>query len=96
MPHARNTDPQTSHEAAASVKDLTETKKHILIALNRPRTDIGLGEAYRNLKFAPRVSESGLRSRRSELVAEGLVKDSGRREKLPSGRHAIIWERVND
>jgi len=96
MPRARNTDPQTSHEAAASVKDLTETKKYILKALNRPRTDIGLGEAYRNLKFAPRVSESGLRSRRSELVTDGLVRDSGERVKLESGRKAIVWERVND
>lgn len=94
MPGARITDPQTSHDAAESVDNLTETKQYILKALVRPRTDVSLVEAYRNLKFAPRASESGIRSRRAELVADGLVKDSGVRVKLASGRSAIVWERV--
>jgi hypothetical protein len=94
MPHARKTDPQTSHDAAASVKNLTPTKEFILKALNRPRTDVDLVEAYQNMKFAPRASESGIRSRRAELVAQGLVIDSGARIKLPSGRWATIWRRA--
>lgn len=94
MPHARHTDPQTSHEAAASVTDLTATKLSILKALNHPRTDVDLVSAYNNLKTAPITSESGIRSRRAELVAAGLVVDSGERVKLPSGRRAILWAKA--
>jgi hypothetical protein len=53
-----------------------------------------LVEAYRNLKMAPRASESGIRSRRAELVAQGLVVDTGGRVKLPSGRWATLWRRA--
>ena len=92
MPHARTTDPQTSHEAADSVQNLTETQEYILKALVRPRTDVDIVEIYRNFKYAPRASESGIRSRRAELVAAGLIEDSGERRKLPSGRNAIVWK----
>jgi hypothetical protein len=40
----------------------------------------------------PKQSPSGIRTRRSELVEEGIVKDSGRLETLPSNRKAIVWE----
>ncbi len=94
MPHARHTDPKTSHDAAASVTNLTATQQAILKCYNRPRTDVSLVEAYRNLKSAPRASESGIRSRRAELVGQGLIKDTGLRERLPSGRHAIVWSKA--
>lgn len=94
MPYARMTDPQTSHEAADSVSNLTATKEAILKALVRPRTDVDLISAYRNLKDAPTASESGIRSRRAELVAAGLIVDSGERVRLASGRSAILWTRV--
>jgi hypothetical protein len=91
MPFARITDPVTSHEAAESVDNVSETQKYILKALNHPRTDPDLAEAYLNLKGSPRASLSGIRSRRAELVAKGLVKDTGDRVKLESGRRAIVW-----
>lgn len=91
MPFARLTDPATSHEAAESVSNVSETQKYILKALNHPRTDPDLAEAYLNLKGAPKASLSGIRSRRAELVAKGLVKDTGDRVKLESGRRAIVW-----
>jgi len=94
MPSARKTDPATSHDAAASVQDLNATRLHILRALNRPRTDPEILEAYRNMKTSPLASESGVRSRRSELVTLGYVKDSGLRKTLPSGRQAIVWKRA--
>ena len=94
MPYARKTDPQTSHDAARSVGNITPTQKYILKVLERPRTDMELVEAYRNLKLAPRASESGIRSRRAELVNRGLVVDSGGRVKLPSGRWATIWRKA--
>lgn len=91
MPNARRTDPTTSHEAARSIDNITQTQDFILKALKRPATDVVLVERYRNLKRAPRASESGIRSRRAELVLRGLVKDTGLREVLPSGRRAIVW-----
>lgn len=94
MPFARINDPETSHEAAASVKNISATQEYVLKALNRPRTDPDLAEAYLNIKGAPIASLSGIRSRRAELVAKGLVEDSGLREVLPSGRKAIIWKAV--
>ena len=89
---ARNTDPKTSHDAAASVKDITLTKHYILKCLVRARTDVELVEAYQNLKGAPRASESGIRSRRAELVREGYVVPTGLEVKLPSGRYAKVWQ----
>jgi len=94
MPNARKTDPKTSHDAARSVESVTETQAFILKALTRPGTDTALVQRYRNIKRAPFASESGLRSRRAELVDKGLVADSGLREILPSGRRSIVWIRV--
>lgn len=93
---ARKTDPETSHEAAESVDRITETQEYVLRALRRPRADVELVEAYRKFKRAPRASESGIRSRRAELVDRGLVIDTGRRVRLESGRFAIVWGRAND
>lgn len=93
MARARNTDPVTSYEAAESVRDVTATKAYILQALKRPRNDAQLVEAYRAMDGAPHASESGIRSRRAELVEAGMVIDSGQRVKMPSGRSSIVWQR---
>lgn len=95
MAKARNTDPITSHLAAESVRDVTATQEYVLKALRKARTDVELVEAYNSLKTAPRASESGIRSRRAELVRKGMVVDTGRRVRLDSGRYAIVWGRAN-
>lgn len=92
MAKARHSDPQTSHDAAESVKDITKTQIFILKALRKPLTDVDLVFAYRAYKTAPQASESGIRSRRAELVQRGQVIDTGRRVRLASGRHAIVWQ----
>ena len=97
MPVARNTDPQTSHVAAKSVSNVERTKEiiwHMLRIL--PSTDEQLVIAYNELvqlnpMKTPQASESGIRSRRSELVDEGMIEDSGERSKTRSGRSAIVW-----
>ena len=38
-----------------------------------------------------RASDSGIRSRRSELTAQGLIVDTGDRIKMESGRMSIVW-----
>lgn len=95
MPKARITDPQTSHDAAESVTNLTQTKRLILQVLETgAMSDEQLVNAFdtgTRVFGYPRVSESGLRSRRAELVRDGLVVDSGTRVKMASGRNAIVW-----
>jgi len=54
-----------------------------------PLTDTDLYLTYR-LRFGL-ISPSGLRTRRSELVAVGKVVDTGARNTLASGRKSIIW-----
>ena len=92
----RKTDPLTSVEAAKSVRNITAVHEHLLQILrsNGPANDEQLLATWLLLHakgHVPRVSDSGLRSRRSELVARGLVKDSGARVKMASGRNSIVW-----
>lgn len=92
MPHARTTDPKTSHDAAKSVSNINKTQQAILEMLEwGTKTD---GDIIRAIyqRYGQIASESGIRSRRSELVALGKVIDSGDRVKLPSGRNAIVWQ----
>lgn len=99
-PVARSTDPETSHEAAASVRGLRASQEGVLAVFrDHPEglTDPEVALAYDRARYYrpdafPRQSESGLRTRRSELVARELLRDSGRRKKLTTGRRAIVWE----
>jgi hypothetical protein len=99
---ARKSDPDTSHEAAASIGDLRERQKVVLAIFDWPgvgfmgTTDEELGDAYQRLALAGQVpyqSPSGLRTRRSELVELGLVENSGDKRKTRSGRRAIVWQK---
>lgn len=98
MAGARRTDPGTSHQAAASVNNITETQRAIYyLLLASPSNDVDGLRVYRmgtDQGICPAVSESGYRSRRAELVTLGLVKDSGERIKLASGRNSIVWAAV--
>lgn len=96
MPHARTTDPQTSHEAARSVSKLRDMYETMLIAFESlgPMNDDQLIRLWRvgvNELGWREASESGIRSRRSELVAQGKLIDSGKRVKMKSGRMSIVW-----
>ena len=92
MPNARTSDPHPSREAAASVSNVTETQQVIISLLTvESMTDEMLVTAYQSTLFAPQASESGIRSRRAELVRRGAVVDTGARRKLQSGRNAIVW-----
>lgn len=94
MPAARKTDPKTSHKAAKSVKNVSETQSFILRALRKPMTDQQIAQVYRSYKTAPYASDSGLRTRRSELVSLGLVKATQDTRKTASGRQAIVWAKA--
>lgn len=100
---ARRTDPETSHAAAASIDPdtLRQSLRDVydLLAAAGSATDerlvTGFEFAIGDGHVKPQ-SPSGIRSRRSELVRAGLVRDTGRREILSSGRQAIVWEVVRD
>lgn len=88
---ARRTDPETSQQAAESIdaKRLRESQEEVLATFHRlgPMTDQELVARYTGLA----QSTSGLRTRRHELVEKGLLRDSGLRRKLESGRLAVVW-----
>ena len=89
VPRARATDPETSHEAAASVTNVRPRQAAVLEAfrVNGPMTDSSLRRVY----SGPAQSDSGLRTRRCELVTLGLLVDTGKRERASNGRRAIVW-----
>lgn len=78
--HARAGDPETSHDAAAaqSPAKLSEAQRAVLDCLTQfgPMHDVHLVQAYQRwYKHAgwPAQSDSGIRTRRKELVAQGHV-----------------------
>lgn len=92
MPNTRITDPETSHEAAKSVSRLADSYRIILDLLTSygPMNDEQLIALWKSQSNKP-ASDSGIRSRRSELAAHGRVIDTGDRVKMSSGRASIVW-----
>lgn len=100
-PLARTSDPETSHEAAESVRPfLTARREAVLLVLGGagPMTDEELQAEYlfaAGMDIVPAQSASGLRTRRSELVDAGMVVDTGERRRTASGRQAVVWAVVS-
>jgi hypothetical protein len=99
--HARTSDPGTSHAAARSItpETMRASQRAVLRIFERQgaMTDEQLAKEYDHRftwepSLFPRQSPSGLRTRRKELTDAGLLRDSGIRRKLYSGRLAIVWE----
>lgn len=94
---ARTGDPDTSHEAAASITEAhlsaAQTLILSLIRAHGPLADHELDAAYerqRGLGLDIQISPSGVRTRRRELVDAGLVEQHG--DTLsPTGRRAFTW-----
>lgn len=98
FPLSRISDPVTSFEAAASVRNITETHQNIVTILEdlRQATDEEIANYYAQAVGVygwKKVSPSGLRSRRAELVDAGILKDSGVKGRTASGRLTIKWAR---
>ncbi len=94
--NARKRDPKTSHDAAKSISDraLRATQKAVLAAFEQfgPLSDTELVQAYQRwYKTAgwPLQSDSGIRTRRKELVKRGVLALGGT-VKLASGRSAQV------
>lgn len=95
-PRARRTDPATSHAAAASVRGTTATHTRIVYLLREqgPLTDEEIASAWQEMVTIagwPKVSPSGLRTRRAELVDRGQIVDTGRTRLTKARRHTTVW-----
>lgn len=95
-PRARVSDPVTSHLAARSVSNTMLVQEQIVGLYRRfgPMTDEELCAMF---DAGPVwASPSSIRSRRAELVAVGVVVNTGRRRRTSSGRQAIVWNVAGD
>jgi hypothetical protein len=99
MANARHTDPETSHKAARSLKaeNISETQQAILYILRNVQMSdeqirVWFEDGVKHGRWKP-ASESGLRSRRAELVERGLVKKAGIGE-TKFGRQTILWAKA--
>ena len=94
MPSARRTDPETSKLAAASIsaQRITETQLNVLLCVSWSisMADATLVERFEDY-WPYLASQSGIRSRRADLTAAGLIKDTGERIKLRGNRSHILW-----
>jgi hypothetical protein len=88
---ARRTDPETSAEAAESVKNVTETQRAVLAVLNQYGPACDQDIFLRLAEAGYRVSPSGARTRRKELSAAGQVEWAGWFIRLRSGRRSRVW-----
>lgn len=90
-PVARNTDPGTSWAAAKSVVDVRESQWRVYLAFLDADgfTDEELIAHARGLAWP--MSDSGIRTRRHELVTKGWLCDTGERRLTAAGRHTIVW-----
>jgi hypothetical protein len=91
---ARRTDPATSHQAAAAItaERLTKIQQLVVDQLRThgPMTDEQLLQSIAvdtGRDFAP----STIKTRRSELVAAGVVVDTLEIRQTRFGRNAIVW-----
>jgi hypothetical protein len=98
---ARNTDPDTSHEAAAKAvrrRPRVRDAVYLILSEQGPLTHDDLINAYRRNMLTvqgwPPASESSIRTRCSELVEDGLVvvADEGASSRL--GNRARLWRAV--
>lgn len=91
---ARWTDPATSWEAAKSVSNIRESQWRIwkLLVHLGPMHDEAILRTYE--RSWGKISPSGCRSRRAELVDLGLVNPTYNYFILPSGRKSVVWRAV--
>lgn len=95
--HARQGDPAESHTAAARVGHLTEGQTAVMVVLRmlgQPVLDEELVREYqRRFKAlrAPQQTDSGVRSRRSELSNAGLL-EQGENRKMSTGGTGRTWQ----
>jgi len=91
MTHARNTDPNTSHEAAAAI----EPKLGALCIRIRDTMALHKPMIHDDLAQLMGLNPEQVHKRLSDLRDAGVIRDTGRRERsLRTNRNQIVWEVV--
>jgi hypothetical protein len=92
---ARWSDPETSWQAAKRLGDLTEQQAKVwqVLILNGAMIDELLIVKCREAGIG--MSDSGIRSRRNELVNAGLVVDTGKTGRTVRGRNSTKWRAMS-
>jgi len=85
--HARNTDPGTSHAAAASVR-ATDLESRVLEAIRYCEPG---GATSSELESLTKLTNQSLTPRFAPMRRKGLIYDSGEKRKGESGRMQIVW-----
>jgi hypothetical protein len=89
--HARTTDPDTSHEAAAKLTPRSTMMARLLSAFLD--CDRNADEATEAAGYSP---ADGAWKRISDLAAVGWIADTGERREGRSGRRQIVWYITDD
>ena len=73
--------------------NVTKKRQHVMATFRRygSLTDEQLVSVYGQMDDVADQSDSGLRTRRSELVKMGLLCDTGQTRRIRSGRMAVVW-----
>ena len=94
---ARRTDPATSHEAAAHAQTRSTTlRTNVYDTLTRNRHPFTLADAVTHYYIraargeVPYASDSGIRTRVSELMRDGLITPTGQTVKINGRRHRLL------
>lgn len=80
----------TSREAREAIEPRLTALQAIVLGVATRLGEFIDEELFREL--AGKMTENTVRPRRGELVAAGLVRDSGRRKKNSRGRACTLWE----
>jgi hypothetical protein len=91
-PSARRTDPDTTQASAVAHAELRRRDQARALAALRSAGVTGLTDFELGDRIGRQQTSAG--KRRGELRDAGLVRDSGRRRKAPSGSLAIVWVAV--
>jgi hypothetical protein len=92
-PPARPSDPDTSWAAGAAKPGRDESRARIRRALKDLHAEhypAGLTDA-RAAELLPDIHGPSCVKRRTELVRDGVLVDTGRKERTPRGALAIVW-----
>lgn len=99
-PVARATDPGTSWAAAGSVRNQTQVHRFLISLLRQfgPMTDEEIAHRWKHQQVEwdlPLTSDSGLRTRRKELVDMGVAEATGEERRTKSNRKTKVWRLVD-
>ncbi len=88
QPAARNTDPDTSHDAAKAHPNIRARDRMLTL-----REHLRHPDGLTDFELAANLGrqQTSLGKRRGELRDAGLIYDTGIRRPAPSGSPAIVW-----